>query len=128
MYDTNKKVSMEKRKEKSTNSINEAYWKDHCGIAYTLSIIGGRWKINILSYLLNEDRLRYNELRKKLVGISERMLISKLKELEKDGLVNRIVYQQVPPKVEYELTGLGRSLKALLDGMDQWGEDNLANA
>ncbi|WP_353136144.1 helix-turn-helix domain-containing protein [Pseudopedobacter sp.] len=116
---------MNKRKENSTNSINEIYWKDHCGIALTLSIIGGRWKINILSYLLSEQKLRYSELRKRLIGISERMLISKLKELENDGLVNRIVHQQVPPKVEYELTELGLSLKEILYLMDKWGEDNL---
>ncbi len=116
---------MEGRKENSTNSINETYWKNNCGIVLTLSVIGGRWKINILSYLLNEKKLRYSELRKRLVGISERMLISKLKELEADGLVNRIVYQQVPPKVEYELTELGLSLKQILHLMDDWGEDNL---
>jgi DNA-binding HxlR family transcriptional regulator len=116
---------MDKRKENSTNSINEAYWNNNCGIAFTLSLIGGRWKINILSYLLNEKILRYSELRNRLVGISERMLISQLKELEKDGLVNRIVHQQVPPKVEYELTERGLSLQPLLDLMDKWGEDNL---
>jgi len=114
---------MGERKENSTNSVNEMYWKENCGIAFTLSIIGGRWKISILSYLLNEKKLRYNELRKRLVGISERMLISKLKELENDGLINRIVHQQVPPKVEYELTGLGHSLKDILVLMDRWGED-----
>ncbi len=125
MYDTNRKVSMNNRKENSTNTINESYWKDHCGIAFTLSAIGGRWKINILSYLLHEDKLRYGELRKRLVGISERMLIAKLKELEQDKLVNRIVYQQVPPKVEYELTALGRSLENILILMDEWGETNM---
>lgn len=118
---------MKERKENSTNHLNEMYWKDNCGIAFTLSVIGGRWKINILSYLLNERKLRYNELKKRLVGISERMLISKLKELENDGLINRIVYQQVPPKVEYELTGLGLSLKQILELMDQWGEQNYEN-
>jgi len=56
------------------------------------------------------------------------MLISKLKELENDGLINRIVHQQVPPKVEYELTELGLSLKQILDLMDKWGEDNLIRA
>ena|SRR5690606_33433799 len=117
---------MAERKENSTNSINEIYWKENCGIAFTLSIIGGRWKISILSYLLNDKKLRYSELKKRLVGISERMLISKLKELESDGLVKRIVHQQVPPKVEYELTELGRSLKDILVLMDEWGEDNLA--
>ena len=116
---------MENRKENSTNNINEIYWKENCGIAFTLSVIGGRWKINILSYLLNEQKLRYSELRNRLVGISERMLIAKLKELEKDKLVNRIVHQQVPPKVEYELTELGHSLKEILLMMDKWGEKNV---
>ena len=125
MYDTNRKVSMNNRKENSTNNINEIYWKDHCGIAFTLSAIGGRWKINILSYLLHEGKLRYSELRKRLVGISERMLIAKLKELEQDRLIDRIVYQQVPPKVEYELTTLGQSLEKILVLMDEWGETNM---
>lgn len=115
---------MIKRKENSTNSINEVYWNEHCGIGRTLSIIGGRWKINILSYLLHEKKLRYSELRKRLTGISERMLIAKLKELENDGLVNRIVHQQVPPKVEYELTDLGLSLQQILQLMDSWGEEH----
>lgn len=125
LYGTNKKVNMNSRKEHSTNSINEKYWKEHCGITQILSLIGGRWKINILVYLLNEKKLRYNELKKRLVGVSERMLIAKLKELESDGLINRIVYQEVPPKVEYELTDLGRSLEDILNKMEKWGEANL---
>lgn len=116
---------MDVRKENSTNNQNEIYWKENCGIAFTLSMIGGRWKINILSFLLNEKKLRYNELRTRLVGISERMLVAKLKELEKDNLVNRIVYHQVPPKVEYELTELGYSLEGILILMDKWGESNV---
>ena len=116
---------MNSRKEHSTNSINEKYWKEHCGISQILSLIGGRWKINILVYLLNEKNLRYNELKKRLVGISERMLIAKLKELENDGLINRIVYQEVPPKVEYKLTERGRSLEDILNRMEKWGEANL---
>lgn len=126
MYGTNKIVSMDVRKENSTNSLNEIYWKENCGIAFTLAMIGGRWKINILTFLLNEEKLRYSELKNRLVGISERMLIAKLKELEKDNLVNRIVHHQVPPKVEYELTDLGRSLKEILFLMDSWGETNVA--
>lgn len=125
MYGTNKTVSMNLRKENSTNNINEIYWKENCGIAFTLSIIGGRWKINILSYLLNEEKLRYSELKNRLIGISERMLILKLKELEQDKLINRIVHPEVPPKVEYELTELGQSFKEILILMDKWGESNL---
>lgn len=115
------------RKENSTNSINEKILNETCGIAYTLSLIGGRWKINILSYLINEHKLRYSELRSRLTGISERMLISKLKELESDGLVNRIVHAQVPPKVEYELTSLGKSFEEILNSMADWGEKNYRN-
>ena len=125
LYDTDKNVSMKNKKQNSTNSINEFQINHSCGIAYTLSLIGGRWKINILSYLLKENKLRYNEILKLLPGISERMLISKLKELQSDNLVNRIVHQQVPPKVEYELTDLGKSLNEIILLMDNWGEDRL---
>lgn len=110
------------RKQNSTNSVNEKQLNHDCGIAFTLSIIDGRWKISILSFLLNQGRLRYSELRSRLSGISERMLVAKLKELEKDGLIKRIVYPQVPPKVEYELTDLGHSFKQILILMDEWGE------
>lgn len=116
---------MKRKKINSTNSLNENYWNERCGIANTLSVIGGRWKINILTYLLNEHRLRFSELKKRLVGISERMLVAKLKELENDELIKRIVHPQVPPKVEYELTELGGSLKEILVLMDEWGEVKL---
>jgi DNA-binding HxlR family transcriptional regulator len=113
---------MVKRKENSTNTINEIYWKENCGLTRTLSLIGGRWKINILSFLFNEKILRYSELRKRLQGISERMLIAKLKELEKDGLITRVIYHEVPPKVEYSLTETGLSLGPIIGLMDRWGE------
>ena len=112
------------RKEKSTNSLNEQYLNKNCGITFTMSKIDGRWKINIIAFLLNNKKLRYSELKNRLEGISERMLIAKLKELEQDGLINRIVHQQIPPKVEYELTALAYSLKDILLLMDQWGEEN----
>ena len=113
---------MDIRKENSTNSQNEIYWKENCGIAFTLAMIGGRWKINILTFLLNEEKLRYSELKNRLVGVSERMLIAKLKELEKDNLVNRIVHHQVPPKVEYKISEYGKTLAPVLKAMALWGE------
>jgi len=113
------------RKQNSTNAINENYLNEHCGITFTLSAIGGRWKINILSYLLFNQKLRYSELKNRLKGVSERMLSAKLKELESDRLINRIVHPQVPPKVEYELTELGRSLSEILQLMDKWGEEKM---
>ncbi|RAV98222.1 winged helix-turn-helix transcriptional regulator [Pseudochryseolinea flava] len=110
------------RKNSSTNTINEQHINQTCGIAYTLSVIDGRWKINILSFLLNQGRLRYSHLKSRLPGISERMLTANLKALEKDGLIARIHHTTVPPKVEYELTQLGLSFKKILVLMDEWGE------
>ncbi|WP_306350052.1 winged helix-turn-helix transcriptional regulator [Flavobacterium sp. '19STA2R22 D10 B1'] len=111
------------KKETSTNTINQNHLNEECGMVYTLSVIGGRWKLSILGLLLSNGRLRYNELRRKLIGVSERMLIAQLKELQSDGLVNRIVYPEVPPKVEYELTEKGLTLEKILVKMSEWGED-----
>lgn len=91
-------------------------------MAYTIAVISGRWKLSILGFLLNEGTHRYNELRRKLPGISERMLIAQLKELEKDGLISRTAYPEVPPRVEYALSEKGRSLKEILDRMSEWGD------
>jgi DNA-binding HxlR family transcriptional regulator len=112
------------RKESSTNALNKRQLETSCGMAYFISVVGGRWKLSILGFLLDGKRLRYSDLKKKLNGISERMLIAKLKELEADGLVSRFVYPEVPPRVEYELSDKGKSLKDLLTRMSEWGEHN----
>ena len=108
------------RKKNSTNSQNEATIIRSCGMAYALSVIGGRWKPAILFSLLT-GKMRYNELFKSISGISERMLVAQLRELERCGLVERIVYPEVPPRVEYELTALGLSTKSLLQSISEWG-------
>lgn len=108
----------------STNYENQVRIIEKCGMAYTLSIIGGRWKPNILYSLIKSDTLRYVEIKNQLEGISERILVSKLKELEQDDLIRRIVYPEVPPRVEYQLTDKGKSLKSLLETMSDWGELN----
>lgn len=110
------------RKEASSNSLNEKQIMATCGMGYALSLIGGRWKSNILWRLLTKGKLRYSELRKHIPDISERMLVSQLRELEADQLVNRIVYPQVPPRVEYELTALGHSMQPMLQSISDWGE------
>ena len=119
--DTNKNVCM--RKENSTNALNERKLTDSCGMAYTLNVIGGRWKPAILHRLL-EGKLRYRDLKEKLRDVSERMLTLQLRELEQDGIIQRIVFAEVPPRVEYELTQKGRSLEAMLRLMSKWGEEN----
>lgn len=91
-------------------------------MGYTLNLIGGRWKAGILWALIGNERLRFSELRESLSGISERMLAKQLDELEEDELVNRIAYPEVPPRVEYELTDLGRSMRPMLEQMSDWGD------
>ncbi|NLR59043.1 helix-turn-helix transcriptional regulator [Chitinophaga polysaccharea] len=108
------------RKENSSNAINGRQLRGDCGTAYTLSLIGGRWKPTILWRLL-DGKMRYNELKKSISGISERVLVLQLRELENDDLVKRIIYPEVPPRVEYELTPLGWSMEALLQHMSDWG-------
>jgi DNA-binding HxlR family transcriptional regulator len=108
------------RKENSSNAINGRQLRGDCGTAYTLSLIGGRWKASILWRLL-DGKLRYNELKKSISGVSERVLVLQLRELENDQLIKRIVYPEVPPRVEYELTPLGWSMEGLLQHISDWG-------
>ncbi len=112
------------RKQASTNTINKLALEADCGMAYTIAVISGRWKLSILGFLLDDGLLRYSALKRKVKGISERMLIAQLKELESDGLVERIAYPEVPPRVEYRLTEKGNSLKEILVAMSEWGEGN----
>lgn len=111
------------RKENSSNTKNKKHLEAECGMAYTIAVLSGRWKLSILAFLLKE-KLRYSELKKKLPTITERMLALQLKELESDQLISRIAYAEVPPRVEYELTKKGRSLEAILTQLSEWGEEN----
>ncbi|MFO1024983.1 MAG: helix-turn-helix domain-containing protein [Acetobacteraceae bacterium] len=96
-----------------------------CGVETTLSVIEGRWKPRILFQLL-EGTKRFSELKRRLPGVTQRMLTLHVRELERDGLVHREVYREVPPKVEYSLTEMGRSLEPLLRFMSDWGHGNRA--
>ncbi len=95
---------------------------DTCGVAYSLSLIGGKWKPLILWRLIPRT-LRFSELKRQLPAVTERVLIRQLKELEASELVERIVYKQLPPKVEYRLTAKAQSLVPLLYMLEQWGKD-----
>jgi DNA-binding HxlR family transcriptional regulator len=92
-----------------------------CLVETTLAVIGGRWKVLILHELFQGVR-RFNELRRSLVGITHRTLTQQLREMEANGLVDRKVYAQIPPKVEYSLTDLGKTLKPILTAMHNWAE------
>lgn len=95
-----------------------------CGIDAAIDVVGGKWKVLIL-WALNEDVQRFGELRRLVPGITEKMLIQQLRELEHDGIVHREVYQQVPPKVEYSLTGFGVSLNSALGPLGEWGREHM---
>lgn len=91
-----------------------------CGVAVSLEIIGGKWKGVILWHLCHKT-LRFSQLRRRLQGVTQKMLTQQLRELERDGLVNRKVYAEVPPRVEYSLTDLGRTLEPTLRQLCDWG-------
>jgi DNA-binding HxlR family transcriptional regulator len=92
-----------------------------CGLGPAFAVIGGKWKALIL-WELHKQRLRFGALKRRLPGISEKMLIQQLREMEADGIVNREVFHEVPPKVEYSITPLGISLDNALIPLAQWGE------
>ncbi|MFI6416794.1 winged helix-turn-helix transcriptional regulator [Streptomyces sp. NPDC050842] len=86
--------------------------------------MGGKWK-GLILFALGEGPVRFGELRRAVPGISERMLILQLREMESSGLVHREVYHQVPPKVEYSLTEFGRSLNSAMAPLGAWGEEHM---
>ncbi|MGL5902651.1 MAG: winged helix-turn-helix transcriptional regulator [Cetobacterium sp.] len=98
--------------------------KYKCSVEYTLSFIGGKWKPIILWHLGFEGVHRYGELKKKLNGINHKMLSQQLKELAEDGLVKRVEFPQVPPKVEYSMTEKGAGFIKILELMHTWGINN----
>lgn len=92
---------------------------------YTLSMIGGKWRLIILYWIVEYKTIRFNELHRKIGTITYKTLSSQLKEMEKDGLIIRKEYPQIPPKVEYSLSEKGKSLYPIMEAMCQWGKDNL---
>jgi len=99
----------------------------NCEKELTLSIIGGKWKMLVLWHLGKEGTKRFGELKALMPGITQRMLVNQLRELEDHLIVHREVYPVVPPKVEYSLTEQGRSLMPILDSMYEWGKIYIEN-
>ena len=93
-----------------------------CPVETTLSLIGNKWKVLILRDLM-EGTMRFGQLKKSVGDISQKVLTAQLRDMEESGLVDRKVYAEVPPRVEYSLTELGLSLKPVLDAMVEWGMD-----
>lgn len=93
-----------------------------CPVETTLMLIGDKWKVLILRDLMPGTK-RFGELKKSIGSVSQKVLTAQLRDMEEKGLVSRKVYAEVPPRVEYSLTELGKSLKPILDAMLKWGED-----
>lgn len=93
-----------------------------CPVATTVQLIGNKWKLLILRNLRMRP-WRFNELKKSLNGISQKVLTESLRSMETDGIVVRTVYAEVPPKVEYSLSELGKTMNPILDAMEKWGND-----
>ena len=93
----------------------------NCPVEATMDVIGGKWKVIIIHHLLDGTK-RFSELRRLIPQVTQRMLTLQLRELERDGAVHRKIYAQVPPKVEYSLTEIGKTLKPVLLVMHDWGK------
>ncbi|WP_336212670.1 winged helix-turn-helix transcriptional regulator [Nonomuraea sp. LPB2021202275-12-8] len=95
-----------------------------CGLDAAIAVMGGKWK-GLILFALQDGPVRFGELRRAVPGISERVLILQLREMEATGLLHREVYHQVPPKVEYSLTEFGHSLNTAMASLGAWGEENI---
>jgi DNA-binding HxlR family transcriptional regulator len=97
-----------------------------CPVTGMIQLIGGKWKPIIL-YCLRSEKRRFGEISARIPSLSRKVLTEQLKELEEDGLVTRKQYNEIPPRVEYKLTALGKSLTPVLNEMEKWGMENLIN-
>ena len=93
-----------------------------CQVSTTVQLIGSKWKLLIMRNLLQRP-WRFNELRKNLEGISQKVLTDSLRSMEEDGIITRTVYPEVPPRVEYALSALGESMRPIMDAMEVWGNN-----
>lgn len=109
-------------KENSTNNLNRRYIVT-CDMTYALNLIGGRWKLLILTQL-EKGALRFGELKKRIPQVTERMLTLQLREMEAEGIVKRTVYPEVPPRVEYALTTISERLLPICHQLSEWGTEH----
>ncbi|MBM7854017.1 DNA-binding HxlR family transcriptional regulator [Desulfohalotomaculum tongense] len=108
-----------------TNKVSCSNYR--CEIEITLELISGKWKAIILWNLGNHEIIRFNEFRRIIPEITQKMLTQQLRSLEEDGLINRKVYNQIPPMVEYSLSEEGKKLMPILEQMDKWGKNYVDN-
>ena len=109
---------------KENNLEKKSITVSECPVTYTMSMIGGKWKPIIL-YLISKGANRFGILQRGIDGISKQMLTKQLREMEDDGILNREIFAEIPPRVEYSISEKGKSLFPIIDAMRSWGELNL---
>ncbi|BDU26912.1 helix-turn-helix domain-containing protein [Flavobacterium sp. GSB-24] len=92
-----------------------------CPVTATMQVLGGKWKPILINAIYHTSPARFGELKKSIIGITQSMLTSQLRELEQDGIINRKIYAEIPPKVEYTLTEFGMTLSPIMQSMGEWG-------
>ena len=111
--------------KKQDNSIKHSCDNDSCGVRDAILIIGGKWKSMIMHALGQHDFIRFNRLKAMIPQISQKMLTQQLRELERDGLVSRKFYPEVPPRVEYSITELGLSIGPIYKAIHLWQQEHI---
>ncbi len=110
--------------ENTTIRKTKDFTPGNCPVVYCMNIIGGKWKPSII-HMIRTDRNRYSILLKNITEISKQTLTNQLRELEADGIIERIIYAEIPPRVEYKITEYGKTLLPIIDSMYQWGRQHM---
>lgn len=104
---------------------NKDFNPNSCPVTHCLNLIGGKWK-GVILYLIDLDCNRFSQLQRAIPQISKQMLVNQLRELEADGIIQREIYAEIPPRVEYRITPLGKSLFPIINAMKVWGLNHLS--
>ncbi len=115
------------RKTNSTNNINRKHLMEVCGSVYAFNLLAGRWKLKII-YLLKERSMRFTQIKEQIPNVTDRMLSLHLKELQQHQLIEKTVFAETPPRVEYKLTQTAISLSAILEQFEYWGNEHREKA
>jgi DNA-binding HxlR family transcriptional regulator len=106
---------------------NFVFDEKSCPVTATMHVIGGKWKTILINAIYQTSPARFGELKRSVIGITQSMLTSQLRELEDDGIINRKIYAEIPPKVEYTLTEFGLTLSPIIQAMGEWGKQYRLN-
>lgn len=110
---------------KEINTLKHTCHLDLCAVNDAMQIVGGKWKNSIIFVVGGQNKIRFNQLKKAIPNISQKMLTQQLRELERDGLILREAYPEIPPRVEYSVTALGMTLEGIYTALNQWQQKHI---